>query len=51
MGSSFAYIERDNDLPVRNLITFGLPHMGISDIPPCNLAQNALPADVYSGWA
>jgi palmitoyl-protein thioesterase len=53
-----AYIERYNDPPVRNLITFGSQHMGVSDIPPCkpydlpcNLARNALRAGVYSEWA
>jgi len=53
-----AYIERYNDPPVHNLITFGSQHMGISDIPPCkpydlpcNLARNALRVGVYSEWA
>jgi palmitoyl-protein thioesterase len=53
-----AYTERYNDPPVRNLITFGSQHMGVSDIPPCkpydllcNLARNALRAGVYSEWA
>jgi len=53
-----AYIERHNDPPVRNLITFGSQHMGISDIPackpydlPCILARNALRAGIYTGWA
>ncbi|KAI0250121.1 hypothetical protein BJV78DRAFT_1221252 [Lactifluus subvellereus] len=34
-GSPCAYVERHNDTPIRNLITFGSQHMGISDIPPC----------------
>ncbi|KAF8502206.1 Alpha/Beta hydrolase protein [Russula emetica] len=53
-----AYIERYNDPPIRNLITFGSQHMGISDTPsckpydlPCNLARNALRAGAYSEWA
>jgi len=53
-----AYVERHNNPPVRNLITFGSQHMGISDIPPCkpydilcNLVRNAARAGVYNEWA
>jgi hypothetical protein len=53
-----AYIERHNDPPIRNLITFGSQHMGISDLPACkpydllcNLARNAVRAGVYNEWA
>jgi len=53
-----AYIERHNDPPIRNLITFGSQHMGISDLPACkpydllcNLARNAVRAGVYNDWA
>lgn len=30
-----AYVQRCNDPPVRQLITFGAQHMGIADIPAC----------------
>merc|ERR1719248_3712 len=30
-----AYVQRCNDPPVRQLITFGGQHMGIADIPAC----------------
>jgi len=53
-----AYIERFNTPPVHNLVTFGSPHMGISDIPPCKpldllcrAARNAAKRGVYSEWA
>ncbi|KAF8588709.1 alpha/beta-hydrolase [Ramaria rubella] len=53
-----AYIERYNNPPVHNLITFGSQHMGISDLPQCKpfdimckLARNAAAAGVYSAWA
>jgi palmitoyl-protein thioesterase len=53
-----AYIERHNDPPIRNLITFGSQHMGISDLPACkpydllcNLARHAAHAGVYNEWA
>ncbi|CAJ0635238.1 6400_t:CDS:10 [Entrophospora sp. SA101] len=29
------YVERCNDPPVHNLVTFGAPHGGVSDIPGC----------------
>eukprot|EP01013_Petalomonas_cantuscygni_P019986 TRINITY_DN38102_c0_g1_i1.p1 TRINITY_DN38102_c0_g1~~TRINITY_DN38102_c0_g1_i1.p1 ORF type:complete len:296 (+),score=60.65 TRINITY_DN38102_c0_g1_i1:78-965(+) len=35
-----AYVERCNDPPVRNLITFGGQHMGVMDVPGC-LGTNA----------
>ncbi|KAI0301042.1 palmitoyl-protein thioesterase [Multifurca ochricompacta] len=53
-----AYVERYNDPPIHNLITFGSQHMGVSDIPPCKpydllcqLAKKAARAGVYSEWA
>ncbi|KAG6332607.1 hypothetical protein ID866_6485 [Astraeus odoratus] len=52
------YIERYNDPPVYNLITFGSQHMGVSDIPACRsfdilceAARRAVKAGVYSAWA
>ncbi|KAJ1566830.1 Palmitoyl-protein thioesterase 1, partial [Cladochytrium tenue] len=36
-----AYVERCNQPPVRNLITFGSPHMGVSDAPNCDARQDA----------
>ncbi|KAI9453767.1 alpha/beta-hydrolase [Lactarius psammicola] len=52
-----AYVERHNDPPIRNLITFGSQHMGIADIPTCRpldvlcrLARNAARAGVYNEW-
>lgn len=32
-----AYVERCNDPPIKNLITFGGQHMGVSDIPDCDM--------------
>ncbi|PPQ98444.1 hypothetical protein CVT24_004123 [Panaeolus cyanescens] len=53
-----AYVERYNKPPIRNLITFGSQHMGISDIPGCRrfdvvcqLARNAAKRAVYGEWA
>jgi palmitoyl-protein thioesterase len=53
-----AYVERHNNPPIRNLITFGSQHMGIADIPQCKpldlfcrLARNAARSGVYSEWA
>ena len=60
IGGQFlrAYVERYNDPPVHNLITFGSQHMGVSDIPPCRkydfvcqMARNAVKGAVYSKWA
>lgn len=52
------YVERYNDPPVYNLITFGSQHMGISDIPPCRsfdflceVARRAAKAGAYTEWA
>ncbi|KAI6040257.1 palmitoyl-protein thioesterase [Pisolithus marmoratus] len=52
------YVERYNDPPVYNLITFGSQHMGISDIPQCRsfdflceVARRAAKAGVYTKWA
>ncbi len=52
-----AYVERHNDPPIRNLITFGSQHMGIADIPACKpfdllcqIARNAARAGVYNEW-
>ncbi|KIY46181.1 alpha/beta-hydrolase [Fistulina hepatica ATCC 64428] len=53
-----AYVERYNSPPVRNLITFGAQHFGISDIPACRsydvlcqIARRTAKASVYSEWA
>lgn len=53
-----AYVEQYNSPPVNNLITFGSPHMGVSDIPACKpwdllcqLARRATRGGVYSEWA
>ena len=53
-----AYVERYNNPPVNNLITFGSQHMGISDIPACNpydflcqVARRAAKSAVYGSWA
>ena len=53
-----AYIERHNDPPIRNLITFGSQHMGIADMPACKpydvlckVARNVARAGVYNEWA
>ncbi|KAG2074543.1 palmitoyl-protein thioesterase [Suillus decipiens] len=52
------YVERHNDPPVHNLITFGSQHMGVSDLPSCKpwdllcqLARQAASRGVYSEWA
>ncbi|KAI0674767.1 alpha/beta-hydrolase [Trametes maxima] len=53
-----AYVERYNDPPVNNLITFGSQHMGVSDLPLCSawdlfcqLARRAARGGVYREWA
>ncbi|KAI0321188.1 Alpha/Beta hydrolase protein [Amylostereum chailletii] len=53
-----AYVERYNAPPVRNLVTFGAQHMGISDIPLCKpldlicqVARRAARRGVYGAWA
>jgi len=53
-----AYVERYNDPPMRNLITFGSQHMGISDLPGCKptdflcrAARSAARSGVYTSWA
>jgi len=53
-----AYVERHNHPPVNNLITFGSPHMGISDIPPCGpydflcqVARRVVKSAAYGQWA
>ncbi|KAG8801052.1 hypothetical protein FRC17_006739 [Serendipita sp. 399] len=53
-----AYVERYNSPPVRNLITFGSQHMGISDLPGCRptdflcrAARSAAGAGVYTYYA
>lgn len=60
IGGQFlrAYVERYNNPPVHNLITFGSQHMGVSDIPPCRpgdflcaIARRAVKGSVYSHWA
>lgn len=52
------YVERCNSPAVRNLVTFGSQHMGISDLPACKpgdlicrLAQGALRGGIYSDYA
>jgi len=60
VGGQFlrAYVERYNNPPVHNLITFGSQHMGVSDIPPCRrydflcqMARRAAKSAVYGQWA
>ncbi|KAI9225496.1 MAG: palmitoyl protein thioesterase, partial [Piptocephalis tieghemiana] len=54
-----AYIERCNDPPVRNLITFGAQHAGVADIPNCLdrgdiwclMMRRMVRTGVYSNWA
>ena len=54
-----AYVERYNSPPMRNLITFGSQHMGVSDLPLCSrwdlfcqLARRyAARGGVYTEWA
>ncbi|KAL0579738.1 hypothetical protein V5O48_002232 [Marasmius crinis-equi] len=53
-----AYVERYNHPPVRNLVTFGSQHMGVSDIGVCKpfdilcqVARRAAKAGVYTKWA
>jgi len=53
-----AFIERYNNPPVHNLITFGAQHMGVTDLPGCKptdllcqLFRSAARMGVYSGWA
>ncbi|CAG8450014.1 3271_t:CDS:2 [Ambispora leptoticha] len=52
-----AYVQRCNDPPVHNLITFGSPHQGVSDIPGCEindglcqLMRNIARRGAYSGY-
>ncbi|KAI6003108.1 palmitoyl-protein thioesterase [Pisolithus albus] len=58
-GSQFlrGYVERYNDPPIYNLITFDSQHMGISDILPCRsfgflceVARRAAKAGAYTEW-
>ena len=53
-----AYVERYNEPPVNNLVTFGSQHMGISDLPTCRaydflcqIARRATKGGVYNKWA
>ncbi|KAK1229218.1 ATPase with role in protein import into the ER [Marasmius sp. AFHP31] len=53
-----AYAERYNNPPIRNLLTFGSQHMGVSDIGTCRpydllcqIARRAAKAGVYTEWA
>lgn len=53
-----AYVQRCNRPAVRNLVTFGSQHMGISDFPACKpadflcrLAEGALRSGVYSDYS
>ncbi|KAF9972183.1 hypothetical protein BGZ73_004722 [Actinomortierella ambigua] len=52
-----AYVQRCNDPPVHNLITFGSQHSGVSDIPgcvnsdpSCRLMRSIVKAGVYSAY-
>ncbi|CAG8459300.1 7352_t:CDS:2 [Ambispora gerdemannii] len=52
-----AYVQRCNDPPVHNLITFGSPHQGVSDIPGCEksdgwcrLMRSIVRRGAYSGY-
>ena len=53
------YAQYCNDPPIRNLITFGSPHFGISALIPCPtppsltclLAARAARAGIYTPWA
>jgi palmitoyl-protein thioesterase len=53
-----AYVERFNAPPVRNLVTFGSQHMGVSDVADCKpfdvlcqIARRAVRSGVYTSWA
>ncbi|PWN49229.1 alpha/beta-hydrolase [Violaceomyces palustris] len=53
-----AYVEKCNLPKVRNLVTFGSQHMGISDFPACTptdflcrIAESALRGGVYTDYA
>ena len=53
-----AYVERYNDPPIHNLITFGSQHMGVSDIPKCHAydllcqaARRIARSAAYTEWA
>ncbi|KAF7428436.1 hypothetical protein PC9H_007660 [Pleurotus ostreatus] len=53
-----AYVERYNDPPLHNLITFGSQHMGVSEVSECRrydflcqIARRAVKNGVYSKWA
>ncbi|CAG8441036.1 8830_t:CDS:2 [Scutellospora calospora] len=52
-----AYVQRCNDPPVYNLITFGSPHAGVSDIPGCGgndvwcrIMRSIASQGAYSGY-
>ncbi|KAF9153615.1 hypothetical protein DFQ26_000525 [Actinomortierella ambigua] len=52
-----AYVQRCNDPPIHNLITFGSQHAGVSDIPgcvnsdpSCSLMRTIVKAGVYSSY-
>lgn len=53
-----AYIERCNNPPIRNLVTFGSQHQGIADLPACKpgdffcrLAEGALRGGINTEYA
>ncbi|TFK75345.1 alpha/beta-hydrolase [Pluteus cervinus] len=53
-----AYVERYNEPPIHNLITFGSQHMGVSDIPKCRAydllclaARRVARSAAYTEWA
>ncbi|KAI8053274.1 Alpha/Beta hydrolase protein [Syncephalis plumigaleata] len=53
------YVQRCNDPPVHNLVTFGSPHMGVSEVPGCtgkfslwcSLMRSIVNGQVYGSWA
>jgi len=53
-----AYVERCNNPPVHNLVTYGSQHMGISDLPgcadssdwQCRMARSLALKGVYLSW-
>ncbi|KAJ9092444.1 hypothetical protein QFC21_006826 [Naganishia friedmannii] len=53
------YVQRYNHPPVRNLLTFGSPHMGVARLIPCRssfdlvciIAKRTAERGVYTEWA
>jgi palmitoyl-protein thioesterase len=53
-----AYVERCNNPPMRTLATFGTPHNGIADLPPCRsndffckTRNNLLKTQIWTDYA